>query len=84
MDSRVKTAKTVGYTPRIYGAFEITECVLTSAASSLAPIDEEKNVDVSLALVSSQVVLPKQSPFNYFRLAPMKSLQQLQLKEKLK
>ena len=77
MDSRAKTAKTVGNTPRIHGAFEIAECVLTSVASSLAAIDEEKNVDVSLALASSQVVLPKQSPFNYFTLAPMKSLQQL-------
>ena len=80
MGSREKTAKTVRNTPRTHGAFEIAECVLTSAAWSLAAPDEEKNVDISLALASSQVFLAKQSHFNYVTLAPMKSLQQLQLK----
>ena len=42
MGSREKTAKMVGNTPRIHGAFEIAECVLTSAAWSLAAKDEEK------------------------------------------
>ena len=42
MGSREKTAKTVRNTPRIHGAFKIAECVLTSAAWSLAATDEEK------------------------------------------
>ena len=74
MGSREKTAKTVRNTPKIHGAYEIAECVLTCAAWSLAATDEEKtNVDTSLALASSHVVLLKQSPFNYVTLAPMKS-----------
>ena len=44
MGSREKTAKTVRNTPRIHGAFQIAECVVTTAAWSLTAIDEEKKM----------------------------------------
>ena len=78
-----KTANTVRL-QEYGGTFALAGCVLISVEWSLAATDEERNVDISLSLALSQLVLPEQSSFNYVTLASMESFQQLQTKERLK
>ena len=57
--------KSVRNIPRMYATFELSECVLNSAAWSLAATNKEKKDNISaFDLAPSPVVLSKQSPHN--------------------